>query len=456
MALKKADEIVNEIDLVDYAITKGYLIDKAKSTNKWVKLNNNGDSIIVNTQTKKYYNPNNDKDKGDVIQFEANRMNSASISIDDTKEGFYAALKKMNENLGIFKEMSKSPLIIEKNKFLEKKETLHSLQNTEWNHKPIENVTFLKETRAIDPEILKHKIFENRLFNTYFRLPNSHIITNTGFGKFKNNELVGLEVRNTGLKNIMGDHDGLFITNTKDMEKINYVFYGESAIDIISYFEILNKNPNFKIEKNDFCFMSIGGNLYESKLNVFLKELDNIGVDKNTKFISITDNDFDKEEAKKEGKKYDVMITAALLQKYYNVGQINLDNPVYYELKFNPEDFKEKENLISEVINEQNNFVDINFSSEDKFGKYAMVKKDQESVSLLFPKCLSLKENGFEKTISKYSNNLYIPHKSKGKDWNDDLQNFKKKIENIKENYSKNIEQNNEKLDKNKNYGIKR
>jgi len=438
MALKTPIELKSIINLVDYAIIKGYRIDKAKSTNNWIKLKDDfGDSIVVDTKKQTYFNSGNDSDKGDLIQFQANRLSSI-VKVDKTKEAFYESLKILNQTVGNYEEIKNNPTIKDKDKYLEKKEKLVAIQNKEWNHVPIENSSFLSEERSIDLKTILHPTFKDTIFNTYFRLDNGHLITNTAFGKFKNGELVGLEVRNKGLKNIVGDDAAIFISNVEHGNKINRVFYSESAIDALSCFELLSNNPNFKVENNDYCFISFGGNLYESKLNNFRNELDNLKVDRNTKFISITDNDLDKVESKKEGKKYDVMVTKTLLEKFYPGVVLNLDNSQYYELTVSDIVFKAKLEIAApEIISKQNADVENNFSSDERFGKYTMIKKDENQIKILFSKDLPLTNNdkndvkinnGFKDIINIVNPNMYISHKSKSKDWNEDLQNIKKKI----------------------------
>jgi len=444
MALKTALELKGLINLVDYALVTGYKIDKSKSTNTWVKLKNEfGDSIVIDTRKQTYFNSGNDADKGDILQFKANRLKSDVVMVDKSREAFYESLKILNETVGNYEDIKNNPLVKDKDKYLQKKETLVAIQNKEWNHVPIENNKFLTEERAIDLKTILHESFKDRIFNTYFRLNNSHLITNTAFGKYKNGELVGLEVRNKGLKNIVGDDAALFLSKVEENKKINYIFYGESAIDALSYFEILSNNPNFNTNNNDYCFISFGGNLYDAKLENFKSELDLLNVDRNTKFISITDNDLDKVESKKEGKKYDVMITDTLLKKFYPGTEIKLDNSQYYELIVKDEFLKSKLEIHGpEIISNQNESIENNFSSEERFGKYTMIKKEEDQIKILFSKDLPLTSNkneeikinnGFKDIINLVNPNLFIPHKSKGKDWNDDLQNIKKKINEIQE-----------------------
>ena len=427
--MKSPEEIKNEINLVDFAIINGYKINKEKSTNKWVHLSNDQDKIIVNTQKNMYFSMNNDLDKGDVIQFKANRRNGL-ISVDKSKQGIYETIKELNAYLGISLNDNDRAIIAEKDKFLEKKKQLHSLQDKQWNHEKIKDYSYLTDERKIDITVLKDKIFEDCLFNTYYKLPNDHIITNWAFGKYKDNKLVGLEVRNKNIKSIMGDHDGIFITKTNDIKKLDYLFYSESGIDALSYFEILKTNPNFDITKNNFAFISFGGNLHESKLNSVIDTIKHLPRHEQTKYISITDNDYQKIEEKREGKKYDVLMTTALL-KENNFPLEYKENELFFIYSFPKENINEEQ--LNTLVDDQNKIVESKFEEKERYGKYLIVKNDKERVELHFPKKLNLQENGyidFLKTIKK--ENLYIPHKPKGnKDWNEELK--QKKNSNLKE-----------------------
>ena len=61
------------------------------------------------------------------------------------------------------------------------------------------------------------------------------------------------------------------------------------------FVEHFDKNKNY-------CFISFSGNLYQSKIDTILNDLDRLPISKKTEYISLTDNDFDKAENKKAGK----------------------------------------------------------------------------------------------------------------------------------------------------------
>ena len=199
---KSKENILAEVNLLDHALISGYQIDKEKSTKVWMKLRNTstGDNIMINTKKSLFYNLDYDNDKGDVIQFVANRLNGG-LNIDKSKEAFYAALVNINKGLGNYLKEDNKNLIANKNSFIEKKEKIASMQSNEWNHVPMVDFSFLSNSRAINMDTLQSDYFKDRLFNTYVKMTSGHIITNAAFGKYINAELVGLEVRNNTIKN---------------------------------------------------------------------------------------------------------------------------------------------------------------------------------------------------------------------------------------------------------------
>lgn len=428
---KSKSDIKEEVNLLDYVLLNGYLIDKVKSTPAWVKLHNDaiGDTIMIMPKKNMYYNLDGSLDKGDVLQFVANRINN-SVSIDNSNESFYKTMVKLNAHLGHHQNENNNDILKNKSNFFKKKETLSSLQDKEWNHLPIVNFKYLTQERGIDLNVLKLPLFEGRLFNTYFHLPNGHIITNSAFGKYKKEELVGLEVRNSTIKTIIGDHDGVFYTNTKGMKNIEAVFYAESGIDLASYIEILYSNPNFDKSRN-CCFLSFSGNLYESKMKTIIDKLHSFPLNDNCKFISLTDNDFDKEESKKPGKNYDVEFSVALINSYITPLLLET-NDLFYNLSFTD---KETINIeaIKEIIYNQNELVDQLFTADERYGKYAVLKNSEEKLIINLPKSLPLDKNSFIDIISCLNaKRLYIPHKPlKTNDWNEELKK-RKKLEPVK------------------------
>lgn len=418
---KSKDDIKAEVPLVDYALLNGYSINKEKTTQNWVHLKNEttGDRVMIKTKENLYYNFDYAQDRGDVLQFVANRLNGG-LNVDKSNQAFHGALVKLNNFLGNYLNNDKKPIILDKEKYFMKKETLSSIQNQQWNHKPIEDYKFFTNERGIDINILKLPYFEDRLFNTYFYLDNGHILTNYAFGTYTEDKLTGLEVRNTRTDLILGENLGVFMTNTKGMKSIDGVFLAESGIDLASYIEILYSNPNFDKTKN-YCFISTGGNLYQAKMDNIIKELDRLPLTKSCKFISITDNDFDKDENKKPGKNYDVLFTAALINKH--ITPLNFSaNDTYYNFEFS-----KKEDLdlpkIRSIFEIQSDKIDKTYTPDQRFGKYVIVKENEDGIAINIPKSIALNQTNILELIKEIkADRFFIQHKPIDlKDWNDVL-----------------------------------
>jgi hypothetical protein len=412
---KSKEGILADINILDHALINGYQIDKEKSTQVWMKLKSTvtGDNIMINTQKNLYYNMDYKFDKGDIIQFVANRLNG-TMSVDTSKEAFYAALVNINKGLGNYLKEGNKNLIANKNSFIEKKEKIASMQSNEWNHVPMVDFNFLNNSRAINMDTLQSDYFKDRIFNTYVKMSSGHIITNAAFGKYINAELVGLEVRNNTIKNILGDHNGVFYTNTNNMKNIDAVFYAESAIDIASCIEILKANKNFDKSKN-YCFLSFSGNLYKTKIATILADLDKLPISKNTQYISITDNDFDKEEHKNSGKQYDVLFTAALINKHITSLEYST-NETFFNYQFNDKT-KIDVDALKDIVNIQNDAIDVLYDAKDRYGKYVILKESATGLVLNLPKSINLEECNFTSILkSLKAERLYISHKPK-QDW---------------------------------------
>lgn len=432
---KSKEEIKAEVNIIDYALVHGYVIDKEKSTQNWVKMinENTGDRILIKPKTGLYNNVDYPNDKGDILQFVANRI-TGILNVDKSNEAFYKTMLEINKYLGNHLNAQNKKIINEKDKFFTKKEKLASLQQSEWNHKPIEDYSYLTNERGINIDILKSPLFENKLFNTYFRLPNDHLITNFAFGKYSNNELVGLEVRNKTIKTIMGDHDGVFYTNTKNMEKIDGVFYAESGIDLASCIELLYATPNFDKTKN-YCFLSFSGNLYESKMNKIIEDLKQLPLTENAKFISLTDNDFDKEEHKKPGKIYDAFFTASIINEF-KTPLIYSENETFFNYILDKKEASVDVEKLKEVVKKQNESIEQLFDANQRYGKYLILKENEDKVTLHIPKNITLENAHFNSILKAIdAERFYIPHKPKiTNDWNEELQRRKGMIKEEKKN----------------------
>lgn len=423
--LKKPYQLKQEIKLVDYALYLGYRLDKKKSSTGWVKMvqESTGDKILVGIGKGKegedLYKSIIDErnDNGDILSFCGNRIESGAFKF-DKKQGFYKAFLELNRILGISITSEFKAKVSEKDKFMEKKNVLSSLQ--EFNHVPLKDKSFFLNERYISEKTLDDPLFKNRLFNTYFKTEHGHLITNYAFGKYQGDTLVGLEVRNKNLKTIIGEHEAVFVSNFNHLDKIDIIFYAESGIDVLSHYELLKANGSF--DNKNILYLSSGGNFYDTKINKILEYLDILPIHQQTKFVSITDND-------KDGHFYDLYFTAMLINKLkHPVEFTRMEKDIYkYDfLSTSPLSFlsalKNEVNKINERIDQD--------KLKDQFGTYFVLKEEADKVSLMFPKGFNPGSTEFKEILKAlHCENLYISHKPKlGKDWNEQLITLKKKM----------------------------
>jgi len=425
-SFKKPYELKESISIVDYAVFLGYKIDKSRSTSSWIKMENSGtgDKVLIGIKKGREKEDlfkslvDEENDKGDIIQFCQNRLN-LGVHRDKSKEGFYNSLVELNKFLGIYLKPEYRAKRKATSDFIEKKRELAQSQNEDFNRIPISDYSYFIKDRMLDMATLQHPLFKDRLFNSFFVTKNKHVITNFAFGKYKNGELVGLEVRNKNLKSIVEDHEGIFISNTDGMKSIDYVFYCESGIDVLSYFELLTKNVNYNPDKN-YCFISTGGFVYEPKMKVIMDTLNALPISESTKFVSITDNDG-------KGFYYDMKFTARLISEYYT--------PVIFETvqkNFNVFHFTDKAFLednqkhLKSMAKHYNIEVDSMFDAKERYGHYMVIKKTQSGLSVYFPMNFNPSESHFKDFLERIgAKRFYVPHKAKAKDWNDALKKFK-------------------------------
>ncbi|MCD8415970.1 toprim domain-containing protein [Tenacibaculum dicentrarchi] len=447
------DEIKQKIDLLNHLGTLNFSVSR-KSTKKHIVLENEttGEKLLVFDKDSKgnsygywiYKNLLIDNDKGDILTFIRNRINGMVI-VDYSKEATAEAIKVLKPFL------NEPPTVnIKMEKSVKKQKLKKELSSSNYTTKPIENFNFLYQ-RGIHTSTIEHKDFKNKIFNAFYFDKNNHLRINTAFSKSIdwNTEPVGYEIRNHKIRKVENDSEikqvyipfksvafddaALFMSNiSKPKEKITHLFFAESAIDILSYHELLRANKKgYDFSENNHLFISFGGNIYDQKLSNLKKSLGLLNIDSSkTKFICITDND-------EKGYYYDLTLTVLLINQYKSPIKLSIKDTVYYQLEFETSSIDiskfntsikeynkqiEKEILPEQAINLQEKFI--------VFNNNTIEDNQMPKGELLLP----IEENSIENSIKLLAElfdapNFYIPHKpsEKGIDWNDQLL-IKKKI----------------------------
>jgi len=405
---------------LDYVVSVGYSIDPIKSSAKWIVLkNDSGDKLLWNTVSELYSNPLNNTDKGDVINFVANRLQGPVI-VDKSKEAKYQAVQLLKTGTNSV-DINLQSHIEQQKKIVAKKKLLSAIAPSEFNCIPMTDKTYLTKDRFISKKTLEDPIFENRLYNTYFKIPESgHIITNYGFGKYIDDKLVGLEVKNKGYSSVQGNHDGLFHTNFKHFDKVDCIFFAESAIDALSYHELFHNHKD--LNNKNIVYLSTSGNIYDTKAIEVIKLIKSLPLNNDTKFVSITDMD-------SAGNFYDHYITSELLKE---IKDINLNfkqvEKTFFNYEFHSID-EQKIKILKELTASYNNEVSVD--PKNSYGFYVVLKEDKlnNTLTLDIPVSITVNTPLMTDLLKTFNaQNIGKCHKPKASlgDWNEHLKQKKR------------------------------
>lgn len=283
------EKFKEEIDIIGYALKNGYNIDKRKDSATWRALRSvsNSELIIVSKSNRAgyemYFNPNDDNDKGTIIDFVKNRSGG------ELKE----ARRKLREYIG-------SPMLENFPKSIAAK--MNEVERT----KVLEN--FLKldskltdraylHSRGISDATLDNKAFKNRIFNN----TNKGFI-NTVFPIYDNKGLIGVEQKNQNFKGITGyKAAGLWMSNPtgKLKDKLDSLVITESGVDALSYHQL-----KYKPVQNNMYLATIG--TVTEKQTLLIQKL--IDKKKPDRVIIAMDNDA-------SGKRYAINLLSQLKTK---------------------------------------------------------------------------------------------------------------------------------------------
>jgi hypothetical protein len=283
----KFEELIEKIDLIEYVIHKGYILDKNKSSARQKVFKKDDDVIVIlNHRTSGnqiYYNPQLDADKGNIINFLLNRLNgSGSINFSKSKEDYRAVSKILHDYLNIpvnerTKSLAKSLKIKERSEILPFEIHLHNCKNLRG-----EGIKYLK-SRDLTEEVISHPIFKDRILQAQGydeKEEKNYNIKNVGFPYYYHNRIVGLEMRNENFK-AFGKYSN--ISNSfwlSDNKNPNTIFVGEAPIDCISHFQ-LTKNEKI-------LYAASGGSVADGQLVEFIRLIKDNGI---TNKIISNDND---------------------------------------------------------------------------------------------------------------------------------------------------------------------
>lgn len=409
-------QLLDKIPLLDYLLAVGYELDTKKSSSKWVVLEKDSDKIVVNSVSGLYFNPTDNTDKGDLIQFVANRV-CGMVLVDHSKEAKFKAVTVLRDFILVPLDKDVTTKATAQKKALAKKKLLSDISDS-FNHSPIKDYIYLTKERMISPKTIDHPIFKGRIFNSFFQLKNGHIITNYAFGKYIDQKLVGLEVRNTNLKHVSGDDTGIFHSDYSGFDTVDVVFIAESTLDALSYFELFSNHR--QLHGKNCVFISTAGNLYPEKYNQ-LKNCIGSFYQKHARglqIVSITDNDA-------AGNLYDHFLLANFMNDFSIFPTaFSCDKSLFYVYEITALDTASY-NGLNDLVAAYNDRI----GPGGSLGDYVVVKKNKALVTLHIPLTVTLGDPfmvSFQKLLQiQHLCKIHKPPKGTS-DWNDYLQ-LKKK-----------------------------
>jgi Toprim domain-containing protein/uncharacterized protein DUF3991 len=299
--LKSFRDFRSEISIMELALGHGYCQDKKKG-NKWPVLVHpiNDDRIIIanpaSCSNQGYWNPNDDRDKGTLINFVKNRLGTifptdrAKPDVVNINQVLYSWLKMDHSGKDYIQTFIR-------NSTAKKKEFSPSCLE------PLTNAAFLY-SRGISKETINAKEFKTRIYNI-----RKNNFCNIAFPYYTaNGKIAGIEIRNANYKkHADGSDRSNAIWCSVMPEKLSRIILCESAIDALSYYQL--KKPE------DALYISFGGTVTVGQINTVksLKTSENISED--FSYISAVDND-------KDGEKYNRKFSELLAD------HLIIDNPV--------------------------------------------------------------------------------------------------------------------------------
>lgn len=297
--MKSFQDFRSEISIMELAASVGYRYDPRKGS-KWPVLVNeyNDDKIIIanprSTSNEGYFNPNDDSDKGTLIDFVKNRLGR-----DFPHDRSISDLMNINRVLYGFKnEPFPDSIIYMPTNKLRKQFTTDGLMNS------LIRPAYLL-SRNINRQTLFSKEFSGRVLN----IKNGNHI-NVAFPFYdRDDEVVGIEKRSFFCDLFVeGSERSRSVWHSNIPQKLERIIIAESAIDAMSYHQL-------KPTKNAL-YVSIGGSLSFGQIEVINALKARANPTKSFKYVSATDND-------KAGDRYDEKLGDWLLPE-----RLVVDKPI--------------------------------------------------------------------------------------------------------------------------------
>jgi len=307
---KSFEDFRNEISIIELATANGYHheVKKGSRTPVFYNPQTNDRIIIMNPHhpgNQGYWNPEDDTDKGSLINFVKRRLGTTFPQNNTRSEN-------ANVNAVLYNYLKLPDPVKQQNRQLVNPERLqnieaHKFLSDYYKITPLYKKDFFRE-RNISFDTLEKSEFTGRIFNVQYQDPQNPglVYTNVAFPYHlaHDTRIVGLEIRNANYKAHAEGSDrsnGIWYSNMPG--KLDRMVLVESALDALSYREL--RRPD------NALFVSYGGNLTLDQIQT-IKELKYKGnTDANFEYVLANDND-------KKGAYYDLMFLRELAAEKFS------------------------------------------------------------------------------------------------------------------------------------------
>lgn len=236
-AAEKLDAYRRDINLVDFLEAEGFRVNPKKGPRhgKWVVLEQpaTGRKLIVARAASgqfQYFNPEDDRDRGTVVDYVAGKLGLDLRARDGWRELFSYLDRHQGHVSPAYAEVpSATPLPAA---------TGAVRSPSEFDLRPLTEPAYLL-SRGITERTLGSAEFYGKIFNRDFRDKKGFLHTNTVFPLENEKGLLGIVIRNHFANYINGSKgEGLWVSNSVGTAPPAELFVCESPIDALSYHQL--------------------------------------------------------------------------------------------------------------------------------------------------------------------------------------------------------------------------
>lgn len=269
---QELDDFKKNISLVDYALSRGYQIDKDKSSvrHKVLHAPDKEESILVSRMrdgASHFLNLHDPQDRGSLIHFVMTRENAS-----------------LGETRKILREFSGAPIFTPQ-QTPAKEHTIAATGTLSSDQQSAAMAEILKLSRTLsDPkyllsrglmeETLSSQAFKGRVFNNEHTDKAGHKHINTAFPIYNESGMISIEQRNTAFKGSLEGiptGNGLFFSNNSvgpASHPLSKLVITEAPIDAMSHYQLHHKKGE------NTLYAATIGNLTEGRIELLQRAID--------------------------------------------------------------------------------------------------------------------------------------------------------------------------------------